>query len=105
MRSGDFSSTRAGRYLQSLRDRFDGPVLGDMLCYLRLHAELSLKAKALLLLREAGLPDPEDPSLADSFTELRYLKTSIGPTGELALAPLLQRFTQDLWQHRLFKER
>lgn len=101
MRSGDFASTRPGRYLQSLQDRFEGPVVADMLCYLRLNAELSLKAKALLMLREAGIPGPKDPGLEDSLVELRFLRKSVGPTGELALAPLMRRFTRDQWQHRL----
>ena len=101
MRLGDFQTTRPGRYLQSLKDRFEGPVLADMLCYLRLHAELSIKAKVLLILRQAGLPDPHDPNLAESLAELAYLKKSIGPIGELAMSPLLQRFTRDQWQHQL----
>jgi len=102
MRVGEFSASRAGRYLQTLRTSFEGPVLADMLCYLRLHAELSIKAKTLLMLRAAGLPDPVDPNLEDSLAELAYLKKSVGPVGELALSPLLQRFQKDLWQHRLF---
>jgi RsiW-degrading membrane proteinase PrsW (M82 family) len=101
VRVGDFHTTRPGRYIQSLKDCFEGPVLADMLCYLRLHAELSIKAKVLLILRQAGLPDTHDPQLADSLAELAYLRKSIGPAGELAMAPLLQRFTQDQWQHQL----
>ena len=56
IRSGDFAASRPGRYLQSLREHFDGPVVADMLCYLRLNAELSLRAKGVLMLRENGLP-------------------------------------------------
>lgn len=102
--SGDFASSRAGRYLQELSKRFKGPVVGDMLCYLRLYCELSLRAKGILMLRGNGLPVPHDPDTASKVTELRYLKGSIGPTGQLALAPLVHRSSYDLWQLQLLEE-
>ncbi|HEX7421157.1 MAG TPA: PrsW family glutamic-type intramembrane protease [Thermoanaerobaculia bacterium] len=101
IRSDDFITTRAGRYLQSLRDHFDGAVVADMLCYLRLNAELSLRAKGVLMLRENGLPVTRDAETAEKLTELQYLKTAIGRTGQLALAPILRRSSHDLWQLRV----
>ena len=98
MRSGQFADSHAGQYLQSLREHFDGPILADMFCYLQLHAELSLRAKGVLMLRENGFPIPKDAEIADKLKELRYLEASIGKTGELALAPLLRHTPQDLWQ-------
>ena len=56
--SGSFSTSPAGRYLQSLRDHFEGRVLADMLCSIRLHAELSIRAKGVLMLREKGFAIP-----------------------------------------------
>ena len=52
--SGEFSNSKVGAYLQSLRERFDGPIVADLLCYLRLHTELSIRAKGLLMMRESG---------------------------------------------------
>jgi RsiW-degrading membrane proteinase PrsW (M82 family) len=104
IRSGDFASTRPGRYLQSLREHFDGKVVADMLCYLRLSAELSLRAKGVLMLRENGLPVPKDAESADKLAELHYLKSTIGKTGQLALAPILGRTPHDIWQLRLLEE-
>lgn len=104
IRSGDFVSTRAGRYLQSLRDHFDGTVVADMFCYLQLTAELSLRAKGILMLRESGLPVQRDAESAEKLAELRYLQSTIGRTGQLALAPILSRSSQDLWQLRLLEE-
>ena len=98
MHSGEFVDSAAGQYLQSLREHFEGAVLADMLCYLRLQTELSLRVKGVLMLRESGFPVKKDAEVAEKLTELRYLKTSIGKTGELALAPLLHRTPQDLWQ-------
>jgi RsiW-degrading membrane proteinase PrsW (M82 family) len=104
MRSGDFVESRPGRYLQSIRDRFHGPVLADMLCLLRLETELSLRAKGILMLRENGLPVPRDPEIDEKLAEVRYLKEAIGKTGELALAPILHRSARELWQLRLVEE-
>ncbi|HSP17750.1 MAG TPA: PrsW family glutamic-type intramembrane protease [Thermoanaerobaculia bacterium] len=104
IRSGDFVSSRPGRYLQSLREHFDGPAVADMLCYLQLIAELSLRAKGVLMLRENGLPVARDEESRQKLTELAYLKASIGKTGQLALAPILGRSSHDLWQLRLLEE-
>ena len=104
IRSGDFASSRAGQYLQSLRNHFDGPVVADMLCYLRLNAELSMRAKGVLMLRENGLPVQRDAETSGKLAELQYLKTAIGRTGQLAVAPLLRRSSHDEWQMELLEE-
>ena len=96
--SGDFRSTHAGEYLDSMRSRFPGPVVADMLCYLQIHLELSLRAKGVLLARAAGLELGVDPSLRERFAEMRYLERSIGPTGKLVLLPLHRASGRDLWQ-------
>ena len=36
------------------KTRFKGPVVADLLCYLRLHTELALRAKGILMMRENG---------------------------------------------------
>jgi RsiW-degrading membrane proteinase PrsW (M82 family) len=97
MRSGEFAESRAGQYLQSLRDHFDGTVLADMLCYLQLHAELSLRAKGMLMMRESGFAI-DNADVVEKLAEMKFLRQSIGKTGELALAPLVQRAPEDLWQ-------
>jgi RsiW-degrading membrane proteinase PrsW (M82 family) len=94
MSSGEFADSGAGQYLQSLRDHFDGAVLADMLCYLRLQSELSLRVKGVLMMRENGFPVKKDGEVKEKLTELRYLRASMGKIGELALAPLLR----DVWQ-------
>ena len=96
--SHGFSETHVGRYLHSLSGRFRGEVVADMLCYLRLHVELALLAKGVLLMRENGF-DPEiDENVRDSLAELRYLERSIGRTGLLAIRPVLRMTSKDLWQ-------
>jgi hypothetical protein len=73
-----------------------------MLCLLQLTIELSVRAKSDLLFREVGLELAPDPKLGAQLKELKYLEKSIGPTGMLAVRPLLSQTPRDLWEtHRL----
>jgi RsiW-degrading membrane proteinase PrsW (M82 family) len=96
--SGEILATPVGRYLQTLRSSFPGEAVADMMCLLRLHAELAIRAKGVLMMREAGFESPPDPALKDTFEEVRYLERSIGRTGLLAIGPFLHTSTRDLWQ-------
>jgi hypothetical protein len=98
--SGELREGPAGRYLQRMRERFPGTVVADMLCFLQLHVELSLRAKGILLAREAGLEVPVGADVAPKLAEMRYLEGSIGPTGRSALRPLLGS-GRERWQIRL----
>ena len=96
--TGTITETPIGQYLFSLESRFPGPALADMLCLLRLHVELALKAKGVLLMREAGFEVKPDPELKEKFEEMRYLEKSIGRTGLFAMDPILHWNSRDLWQ-------
>ena len=98
IKSDRFPDSPAGRYLASLRDRFHGPVVADLLCYLRLTTELAVRAKGQLLMRENGFDVPVEDETREKFDELRYLERSIGRTGILALQPLLRTSRRELWQ-------
>lgn len=98
IRSGQIGGTRVGGYLRSLTSRFPGPVVADMLCLLRIHLELSIRAKGLLLAREAGLPVVVGADVRANLDELRYLEKAIGPTGLLAMKPIRRQSSRDLWQ-------
>ena len=60
MRSSAFGGTRLGGYLAQLQSRFPGPVVADMFCLLQLELELAIRAKGMLMAREAGLEVPVD---------------------------------------------
>ena len=96
--SGRFGESHAGRYLESLRARFQGPVVADLLCYLRTRTELALRAKGILMMRESGFEAAPDEATRSRFEELEYLERSIGPTGLLAIKPFLRMSRRDLWQ-------
>ena len=96
--TGNIAESRIGHYLLALKRKFSGEVVADMLCLLRLHVELALKAKGILLMREAGFEVKPDAETREKFDELRYLEMSIGKTGLLALDPILHWSSRDLWQ-------
>jgi protease PrsW len=96
--SDEFSQSNVGTYLHSLREKFRGEVVADMLCYMRLHVELALRAKGVILMRESGLEAPVDEETREKLAELEYLERSIGRTGQLAMRPVLPMTSKDLWQ-------
>ena len=96
--SGKLSDSPVGRYLHQLKEKFEGPVVADLVCYLRLHTELALRAKGILMMRESGFEVPIDEPTREKFAEMRYLEKSIGATGRLALQPMLHMSHKDLWQ-------
>ena len=98
LKAGQLATTPVGRYLTTVRSRFAPEVIVDMMCLLRLRAELGIRAKGILMMREAGFDPPPDPALTATFEELRFLERSIGKTGMLALRPFLHTSTRDLWQ-------
>jgi len=102
--TGAIADSPAGEYLASLRSRFPGPTVADMLCLLEIRLELALRVKGLLLAREAGFEPPPDPHVIANLRELRYLEHSIGPTGRLAMRPLLPE-GRERWQIRLLEGR
>ena len=93
--------TRFGAYLEELRQRFPGPVVADMLCLLRVELELSIQAKAVLIARDAGVTMAEHPDARAAVEEIRSLRSSIGPTGLLALGPVHVTSHRDDWHRYL----
>jgi RsiW-degrading membrane proteinase PrsW (M82 family) len=101
--SGHFAGSPAGEYLATLKSRFHGPIVADLLCYLRLHTELALRAKGLLMMRESGFEARIDEPTRAKLAELRYLERSIGATGQLAVKPLLHAGQKEMWQLRMLE--
>jgi hypothetical protein len=96
--SEGFSDSPIGRYLHELKEKFEGPVVADLLCYLQLYTELALRAKGVLMMRETGFEVAIDEATREKFAELRYLEKSIGKTGRLAMKPMLHMSHKELWQ-------
>lgn len=96
--AGNISETRVGNYLNSIQNKFTPAVVGDIICYLRVYLELSIKAKGILIMKENGFDLPADPDIDAQFNELNFLENQIGKTGKLAMQPLLKLKNTDLWQ-------
>jgi protease PrsW len=96
--AGNVSETRVGHYLKTLQEKFSGMIVADMLNYLRVYLELSVRAKGILIMHESGYRVPPDPEIQERFRELKFLEKSIGKTGRLALHPFLNISSRDLWQ-------
>lgn len=97
LNSHEFRGTSVGQYLRTLGERFDGLTLADMLCYLRIYTELSLRAKGAMMMRELEVVVPPDPKLAGMFAEMRHLEKNVGRIAMLALAPLVNTNRRDRW--------
>ena len=99
--TGDISDSHVGKYLNALITKFKPMVVADMLCLLRINAELAAAAKGVMLAREVGLKLPPDTSLRGKFKELKYLERTVGRTGRLALHPLLKYHSVQQWEKNL----
>jgi len=102
--SGEFTNSKMGRFLTELQKKFEGPIVVDMLCYLRLYTELALRAKGILMMREHGIPVPVEEDLKDMLEELKYLEKSIGKIGVITLSPYLHYSRKDSWQLNLLQD-
>lgn len=105
LKTPDFGGSPIGQYLHALKSRFPGEVIADMFCLLRIRAELSIRAKGIVMMRSAGFEPPEDPTLIAKFEELAFLERSIGRTGLLALDTISRTSTRDLWHRNLLTSR
>jgi hypothetical protein len=105
IRTGNVSESRIGRYLTVLQERFPGEVVADMLCLMRIQTELAIRAKGILLMRQAGFEVGPDPEIREKFEELRYLEKSVGRTGKLALKPCMHWSGRELWQLHMLGRR
>ena len=101
MNEGRLGESPIGRYLHALRDRFEPLALVDVLCYLRLHTELAIRAKGLLMLREQGMDVPLDEESRSRLTELDTLERTVGKAAMLSIRPMLNLGAREVWQLRL----
>ena len=70
-----------------------------------MHGELAVRAKGVLLLREAGLSEPPlDAETRAKLAELTQLEHAIGRSGMLALRPLMMATGKEIWQLTLLRQ-
>lgn len=98
---GEVLSSPIGRHFERLRASFHDEALVDMLCLLRVHAELAIRAKGLLVMKELGVEPELDADFRERLQEMQALEHSLGRAGLMAIRPLLAATGKDLWQLRL----
>jgi len=96
--AGQYTKSKAGQFMLDLRERFDGMILADMLGYIRLHVELTMRAKGVLLAREYDMDIQIDEDVREKFVELHELESNIGKAGMLAIKPYINLNRKELWQ-------
>lgn len=97
LKRGEFSGTRAGEYMLTLKESFEPETFFDMYCYIQNYLELSIAARSNLILKEAGLDPVQDPVNKARLQEMAELRRRIGLTGEQALRPIVDRTQVNEW--------
>jgi len=98
MKKGEFTKSKSGRYLASLKEHFPAEIIVDMYCFISLYLELSIKAKRNIMLVECELPVIKEVDLEEKLVEFKNLRKTIGKSGELAISPLIKLNQRDLWK-------
>lgn len=92
--TGNFSSTKTGEYLLSVKESFPPEVFFDMICYVQLLLEIRIDKQSDMLLRQAGFVDEnaekKHAERSAKKAELASLATQIGKTGMHVLSPIIQ---------------
>lgn len=101
LKEGRFIDTPTGKYLLSIRERFEPFVFFDICAYLSLYLQLLVAAKSRVMLHEAGLDTPlteeERKKNREQCAELDTLSRNIPRLGFLLIRPIVHTSTQDRW--------
>jgi len=87
--AGGLLETKAGKYLQSLKDKYSPLIRVDLLCYIRLYIELSMIAKGFLIMKEVGIANSKVADIKEKIYEINYLEKKIGFMGKMAVQPII----------------
>lgn len=108
IKEGQIADSPLGRYLNSLKASFRSDTVADMLCLVRLRAELSIIAKGSLLMRQHGFAEApgrdRTQDLRAKLAEVRWLERSVGKAGLLALHPIGYCPDRERWQRNFLRK-
>ncbi len=92
IRQGNFSTTKAGRYLLGVKEQFQPEAFFDIFCYVRIYLELKIQKQSDMLLSQAGYSAETAPEAERTAqkAELAALEKRIGRTGMWVLSPLIK---------------
>ena len=88
-KSGKFAHTKIGRHFLKVKKNFDQETVFDMICYIQLSIEYSLKRKTGMILSDAEMNHELNEEFYKFEKELKYLKKNIGKAAFLTIKPFL----------------
>lgn len=99
IRNGRLINTPTGAFLESVKASFPSLVYFDIICYVSLHAELSVAAKVRFLMRESGLLTPlgdkQRSEVMTKYKELRQMEKNMGSSAMMTIAPIVKMMPAD----------
>ncbi len=98
IRSGAFDATSHGRALRALANRMDDASARDLFDYVRVNAELVVRADATLLALEEHAHVALGPSVREQFHHLHALERRLGHAAVMAVRQHLSFSRDDLWK-------
>ena len=97
---GQLIHTPTGIFLESVKASFPPLVYFDIICYVRLHAELSVTAKVRFLMRESGMLPPlgehERHQVLAKYQEFKQLEKNMGASAMMTIAPVVKLHPADV---------
>ena len=100
IRDGQLINTSTGAFLESVKASFPPLVYFDIICYVRLHAELSITAKVRFLMREASMLPPlgehERQQVLAKYQEFKQMEKNMGASAMMTIAPVVKLHPADV---------
>ena len=97
---GQLIHTPTGIFLESVKASFPPLVYFDIICYVRLHAELSVTAKVRFLMRESGMLPPlgehERQQVLAKYQEFKQMEKNMGASAMMTIAPVVKLHPADV---------
>jgi hypothetical protein len=97
---GQLIHTPTGIFLESVKASFPPLVYFDIICYVRLHAELSVTAKVRFLMRESGMLPPlgehERHQVLMKYREFKQMEKNMGASAMMTIAPVVKLHPADV---------
>jgi len=97
---GQLIHTPTGIFLESVKASFPPLVYFDIICYVRLHAELSVTAKVRFLMRESGMLPPlgehERQQVLAKYREFKQMEKNMGASAMMTIAPVVKLHPADV---------
>ena len=96
IKNGHLDDTPTGNFLESVKDAFPPEDFFDMICYVQLHAELSVASRSRVMVRESGLEhelpltDEMKELVLSQYTEYKLLEKRLGNAARMTIAPIVK---------------